>query len=59
MDSKTDLLKSSWSTLLASLAVVALLGLASRANAAVDAEHTVIQAPFSFESTLIGPVGER
>ena len=41
MDSKNDLLRTSWSTLLASLAIVALLGLASQANAAVDVEHTV------------------
>jgi len=45
MDSKQDLLKTSWSTLLACLAIVMLLGLASRANAAVDAEHAVAYTP--------------
>ena len=41
MDSKNDLLKTSWNTLLASFVIVMLLGLASRANAAVDVEHAV------------------
>ena len=40
MDTKRDLLKSSWITLLASLAVVIVLALPGRANAAVDGEHT-------------------
>lgn len=45
MDSKQDLLKTSWSTLLACLAIVMLLGLASRANAAADVEPSVAYTP--------------
>lgn len=45
MDSKNDLLKTSWSTLLASFFFIATLALASRAYAAVDVEHTVADSP--------------
>ena len=47
MDSKNDLLKTSWSTLLTSFFVIALLALAGRANAAVDIEPTVPHAPIA------------
>lgn len=50
MDSKNDLLKTSWSTLLAALFVIATLAIASRANAAVDVEPTDAHAPIALVS---------
>lgn len=42
MDSKNDLLKTSWSTLLAVFIIMAMLALTTQASAAVDVEYAPI-----------------
>ena len=45
MGSKNDLLKTSWTTLLAAFFFMATLALANRANAAVDVEQAIPNTP--------------